>query len=189
MITSLIQAKYFLDPSVKGRTIDVSTTGGVVTLQGQVASDNERAQALLLARTTQGVQRVEDSLTLDASLAQPPLEPIASRPALPNVSPDASAPAVGTSAPQGAATSTGAAGAATSGTRTQDTTLESALQKKFAADAQLKAAGIQVSAKDGVVLVQGSVPTPAAKQRALTMARETEGAVQVVDRLSVASKR
>ena len=67
-VASRIQAKYFLDDAVKARRIDVTAAGGVVTLRGEVASEDERARALLLARTTDGVQRVEDSLTVNASL-------------------------------------------------------------------------------------------------------------------------
>ena len=67
-VASRIQAKYFLDAAVKARRIDVTAAGGVVTLQGEVASEDERARALLLARTSEGVQRVEDSLTVNASL-------------------------------------------------------------------------------------------------------------------------
>jgi hyperosmotically inducible protein len=67
-VVSLVQAKYFLDPTIKGRNISVELAGGVVTLRGQVASENERAQALTLARSTPGVQRVEDYLTVDAAL-------------------------------------------------------------------------------------------------------------------------
>lgn len=203
MITSLIQAKYYLDPSVKTRNVDVSTHAGVVTLRGQVASDNERAQALLLARTTEGVQRVEDSLTIDASLGQSPSplpgsgEPAAStplrsgepsaspglgdaRPALPNAAtpPPATPRSGAASAPAGSAPA-----------RSGDTSVAGALEAKLAGDAQLKGAGIQVSARDGIVMLQGTVPNQAAKQRAVTMARRTEGVVQVVDRLTVASRK
>jgi hyperosmotically inducible protein len=64
LVTSMIQAKFFQDPEVKTRDIDVSTRNGVVTLRGEVASAAERAQALRLARETQGVQRVEDALRI-----------------------------------------------------------------------------------------------------------------------------
>ena len=67
-ITTMIQAKYFLDSTVKGRRLDVDTHSGVVTLRGDVASDAERAQALRLARETEGVQRVEDMLAVNAAL-------------------------------------------------------------------------------------------------------------------------
>ena len=73
----------------------------------------------------------------------------------------------------------------TSGIRAEETGLESALKGKFTADAQLKAARIEISARDGVVLLQGTAPTQAAKQRALTMTRETEGVVQVIDRIAI----
>lgn len=67
-VTSMVQARFFQDPAIKSRRIDVMAAQGVVTLKGQVASDAERSQALLLAKTTPGVQRVEDSLTVDAAI-------------------------------------------------------------------------------------------------------------------------
>ena len=69
VVMSRIQARYFLDPFMKARRIEVGAREGVVTLRGELASDDERAQALLLARTTEGVERVEDALTVDAALA------------------------------------------------------------------------------------------------------------------------
>ncbi len=67
-ITTTIQAKYFTSGNVKGRRIDVDTRGGVVTLRGEVASEAEREEALRVARETEGVQRVEDMLTVNAAL-------------------------------------------------------------------------------------------------------------------------
>src|SRR5919106_4680894 len=67
-VTSRIQAKFFLDDSIKERRIQVDTHNGIVTLRGDVASDNERAQALLIARTTEGAERVEDALTVNAGI-------------------------------------------------------------------------------------------------------------------------
>ena len=69
-ITSAIQARYFLEPTIKARRIDVDTHAGVVTLAGNVGSESERSDALTLARTTDGVQRVEDHLTVDAAIDQ-----------------------------------------------------------------------------------------------------------------------
>jgi hyperosmotically inducible protein len=67
-VVSLVQARYYLDPALKTRQNDVTAANGVVTLKGQVASEGERAQALSLARSTQGVQRVEDALTVAAGI-------------------------------------------------------------------------------------------------------------------------
>ena len=65
---TMIQAKYFMDPAIKARNIDIQVANGVVTLKGSVGSETERQQALLLARSAAGVQRVEDYLTVDAAL-------------------------------------------------------------------------------------------------------------------------
>ena len=63
-LTGKIKSKMALDDVVRARTIDVSTTAGVVTLGGTVRSVAERDQALRLARETKGVTRVVDHLAL-----------------------------------------------------------------------------------------------------------------------------
>jgi osmotically-inducible protein OsmY len=154
-VTSRIQAKYFLDPAIKGRRIQVETQNGVVTLRGEVANDNERAQALLLARTTEGVDRVEDALDVNAALD-------ASTPAA-SASPNVPAPAIA-----------------------EDEALTALVQSRLGDDTALNAATtIAVTAKDGVVLLDGTAPTAAAKQRALSIARGTDGVVQVIDRIRI----
>ena len=157
-ITATIQSKYFLDDRIKGRHINVTSSGGVVTLNGDVDDDTERAQALLLARTTDGVTRVEDHLTIAAA-------------------PAAAAASASASAPSAAPAPGG------------DEALSGRVQSQFSSDAQIKGASIEVTAKNGVVLLQGTVPTAAAKQRALALARETDGVAQVVDRILVAKAK
>ena len=63
-VSGKIKSKMALDELVRARTIDVSTTGGVVTLAGTVRSIAERDQAFLLARDTKGVTRVVDHLVV-----------------------------------------------------------------------------------------------------------------------------
>jgi len=67
-ITTMIQARYFIDDRIKARRINVDTMSGVVTVHGTVASEDERAHALRIARETEGVSRVEDALTVDAAV-------------------------------------------------------------------------------------------------------------------------
>jgi hyperosmotically inducible periplasmic protein len=67
-ITNMVQARFFLEPAIKTRAIDVQTSNGVVTLSGRVANEMERSEALLIARNTSGVGRVEDALTVDNTL-------------------------------------------------------------------------------------------------------------------------
>ena len=63
-ITAKIKAKMALDDLVKAAKIDVDTDGSVVTLSGRVASEDERARAVRLARETEGVTSVVDKLTI-----------------------------------------------------------------------------------------------------------------------------
>ena len=69
-----------------------------------------------------------------------------------------------------------------------DSAIRDSLTSKFAADAAAKTATIDVSVRDRVVTLQGTAPTAAAKQSALTIAKQTAGVTQVVDRISVRPK-
>lgn len=61
-ITTAVKAKLLADTTVGGLKIDVDTSGGIVTLTGNVASRAEAMQAVKLARGTEGVERVVDNL-------------------------------------------------------------------------------------------------------------------------------
>ena len=61
-LTTKIKSKMALDDSVRARTIDVSTTDGVVTLTGTVGPGAEHDQAVRLARDTKGIKQVVDHL-------------------------------------------------------------------------------------------------------------------------------
>ena len=181
-VSTGIQAKFFRDSALKSRHIDVATQGGIVTLRGTVANDNERAQARLLAWTTHGVQRVDDVLTIDRSLEQPQvLTTSASPQAAPAGAPSASpSPAVVPQTQGQAAQSPTQGQPAQAAPAAADTAVENAIRGKLG-----NVQGITVSARDGVVLLDGAVPTAEAKQRAITAVRQTQGVVQVVDRVRV----
>jgi osmotically-inducible protein OsmY len=71
-----------------------------------------------------------------------------------------------------------------------DDMLVARVQSQLSTDATANGGAIEVTAKNGVVLLQGTVPTSAVKQRALMAARGVEGVTQVVDRIRVgAAKR
>jgi len=63
-ITSEVKTKLLGDTKVGGLKIDVDTKDNVVTLTGNVKSVEEKNEALRLARTTAGVKRVVDKLTV-----------------------------------------------------------------------------------------------------------------------------
>jgi len=64
-LTAKIKSKMALDDLVRARTIDVSTTSGVVTLKGTVRSASEHVRAVQLAKETAGVRQVVDHLSIE----------------------------------------------------------------------------------------------------------------------------
>ena len=67
-----------------------------------------------------------------------------------------------------------------------DPGITTSVKSRFAADDTVKAYQIDVDTRDGVVTLSGNVPTAAAKQQAVALARETDGVRNVVDNLTVA---
>ena len=63
-ITMKVKANLLDDPVVKGLRIDVDTREGVVYLTGNVANENEKEQAIRVARGTEGVREVQANLTI-----------------------------------------------------------------------------------------------------------------------------
>lgn len=63
-ITTSVKSRLAADDLVKARRIDVDTRERVVTLTGEVRSADEEAQALKIARDTNGVANVVDQLSV-----------------------------------------------------------------------------------------------------------------------------
>ena len=66
-----------------------------------------------------------------------------------------------------------------------DAGVTTSVKAKFAQDDLVKAHQINVTTREGVVTLSGDVDTPAAKQQAVRLARQTEGVTDVIDQLSV----
>jgi hyperosmotically inducible protein len=67
-----------------------------------------------------------------------------------------------------------------------DVGITTAVKSKLAADDTVKAYQINVDTKEGVVTLTGEVPSQAAKETAVQIARATDGVNSVVDNLTVA---
>jgi hyperosmotically inducible protein len=61
-VTTAVKTKFLADPAVAGLKIDVDTKGSIVTLTGTVPTSTEKARAVEVARTTDGVKSVVDNL-------------------------------------------------------------------------------------------------------------------------------
>lgn len=174
-ITAKIQSRYFLDDDVKGRNINVDTTGGVVTLRGTVSSQTERSQALAIARNTDGVREVHADLQIvpgdrDTTDAVKRSARDAGRKM--NDAADAAGRKAG-------------AAVATAGQKIDDAWITTKLQSKFFIHDEIQAHKIDVDTRDGVVTMTGTVPTLAAKEAAGYLASETRGVTRVVNNLLV----
>jgi hyperosmotically inducible protein len=67
-----------------------------------------------------------------------------------------------------------------------DVGITTAVKSKLAADDTVKAYKIDVDTKEGVVTLTGEVPSQAAKETAVQIARATDGVSSVVDNLTIA---
>jgi hyperosmotically inducible periplasmic protein len=165
-ITTQVQAKYFADELVKGRRIDVDTNGGTVTLTGEVSSVAERQRALARAGEVDGVTRVVDRLKVSAETA-------------------GTAGGPGPDAWPGRREERGERTADRLGDEISDAWITTKVQSKYYLDTDVKGLQINVSTNGGVVTITGKVETAAARDKALGIAKSTDGVKQVIDKLVV----
>lgn len=71
-ITARIKAKLIADPEINPFHIDVDTVNGIVTLNGEVASDAPKQEAEKLARHTDGVKQVNNLIQVKGEPPPPP---------------------------------------------------------------------------------------------------------------------
>jgi osmotically-inducible protein OsmY len=171
-ITTQIHAKYFLDPDIKGRDINVDTTAGVVTLRGEVHSAAEHNNALAKARATEGVKQVIDKLAITPG----------DRPMTAEIR-DKAAASLPRDKEQVKAQAKTAADRV--GKEISDTWITTQVQAMYFLDRDVKGMQISVTTKGGLVTLTGAVDSETARQKAISDARSIEGVKQVVDKLSV----
>jgi hyperosmotically inducible periplasmic protein len=174
-ITTQIYAKFFADPDIKGRNIDVDTTAGVVTLTGEVHSAAEKAQAIAKARGTDGVTRVVDKLTLTPG----------DRPMSAEVRDKAAAARDKAAADWPKRKEQAKTAADRIGKEISDTWITTKVQSMYFLDREVKGMDIDVTTNAGVVTLAGTVDSEAARKKAIADAKSIEGVKQVVDKLVV----
>lgn len=160
-ITTSVKSQLVADELVRARNINVDTRERVVTLTGEVRSAEEEAQALQIARNTNGVADVVDQIAI---VAEP-----------------ASAPTTGIG---------GIRGEPRPGeVLTADPNLTAQVKTRLLTDPDVAGLRIDVDTRDQVVTLTGTVRTEAEKSRALQLAREVEGVTRVTDRLTVEGRQ
>lgn len=156
-ITTSVKSQLTTDDLVKARNIDVDTNDRVVTLTGDVHSEQEEAKALEIARGTRGVVDVVDNLSV-APFAEPSPAP-----------------------------TTGRYGETPGGVDRPklDAGVTAEIKTRLLADRMVSGLKIDVDTKDRVVTLTGTVSSQAERERALEIARGVEDVVRVEDKLTI----
>ena len=177
-ITTAVKGKLAADDVVKSYRIDVDTKDHVVTLNGAVDTPAARERAVQLARNTDGVRDVVDRLTVTPGVT-------------PTTGVDDKAQGEAKDATRDTdrkvddAQKKAGETADKVGDAAANAALTSVVKTKFLADTTVSGLNIDVDSNKGVVTLTGNVRSAAEKQRAVKIARETEGVKSVVDRLKV----
>jgi osmotically-inducible protein OsmY len=160
-ITTQIQARYFASPDVKPWNIEVTTTsGGHVTLRGEVATAEARDAAVRIAEETEGVTAVENLLRSTEEM-------------------------VATSGRGGSAQEAGGSDLSDDWLERPDLWITTKIQAKYFIDDEVRARNIDVDTRGGVVTLRGAVDSYAIRRQAVALARNTEGVREVRDELQV----
>jgi len=198
-ITTAVKTKLAADDTVKAYQIDVDTANHVVTLTGVVETAAAEEAAIAIARGTDGVTDVVDRITVNAAAATSPenlREEARERADAAGDSIRDGVDATKNAAERGAEATKGVAGDAaervgTAAERTgdviSDAAVTTAVKSKFLADTSTPGLKIDVDTKDGVVTLSGTVRTRAEADRAVSLARDTNGVKRVVNNLKVAA--
>jgi hyperosmotically inducible periplasmic protein len=175
-ITTQVYARFFADPDIKGRNIDVDTAGGMVTLTGEVHSAAEKSQAVGKARATDGVTQVVDKLTLN---------PGGGRPLSADVRDKAAAARDKAVADWPKRKDQARTAADRIGKEISDTWITTKVQSMYFLDREVKGMDIDVTTTGGVVALAGTVSSDAVRKKAIADAQSIEGVKRVVDKLVV----
>jgi osmotically-inducible protein OsmY len=169
-ITTAVKSRLAADNTVKAYEIDVDTANGVVTLSGTVDRPVAKQQAVVIARQTDGVTDVVDNIEVS---------PVPTR-TTGDVDDNRDATGDARNAGDRASDAAGRAGAVVT-----DAAITTAVKAKVLADANTPGTAIDVDTQGGVVTLTGTVASRAAADRAVALARETNGVKNVVNNLKV----
>jgi hyperosmotically inducible protein len=172
-VTTAVKSKLAADDTVRAYQIDVDTDDRVVTLSGTVETSAEKEHAVMLARQTDGVRDVVDQITVNPAAA-------ATTGDIRDEANEAAREAreEAREAGQESREAAGRAGAAVT-----DAAITSAVKSKLLADTAVSGLKIDVDTNSGVVTLNGNVGTKAEAERAVSLARGTDGVTRVVNNL------
>src|SRR5882762_7108539 len=175
--------------TLKKYDIDVKVNNGVAMLTGTVATEAERRKAEQLA-TVPGVARVDNQLVVKpdtkgtAGTVQRKTDKAAEK-----TKEGVNKAGDKTKEGAGVVADKTKEGLSKTGEVITDGWILSRVKMKFVGEDVLKGSDIDVDVKDHVVTLSGTVPSAAARARAIEQAKEVEGVHQVMDRLTIGPKK
>jgi osmotically-inducible protein OsmY len=172
-LTATVKTKLAADTDTSASSINVDTSGGVVTLNGAVSTAAEKSKAEQIAKATEGVTRVVNNLTIRAGAG----ETIGNNRDDNTTSVDDKAKAAADKAGDKAAEAGRDAGEAVG---------DAAVLAKI--KAQFVTAGIigtNVDVTDGAVVLRGEVDSATEKSQAESIAKKTDGVKSVKNMLTI----
>ena len=191
-----IERRIHNDSTLKRYDVKVSVSGDIVTLTGTVASAAERDRATRLAKV-QGITRVDNQVVVDRS----------ARGTTGAIDKAAEKTKEGTSkaidkSKEGAekavekskeGTATGLSktgeGVKKAGSAITDAFILASVKTRLFGEDVLKGSDINVDCDHHVVTLRGTVPSDAARARAIELTRKADGVDRVVDRLTIGPKK
>ena len=172
-----VKSQLAKDDTTKGSDIAVDTGQKTVTLNGTVASGEQKTRADQIAQNTKGVKAVVDDISVNpnaAATAGRYDEQTTTEKAKTKTEDAAHTAKVKT---ERAASKTGEV--------IEDSAITSDLKTKFLAEPGVPGAAIHVETTNGVVMLSGNVKTKAEEDKALSITRGTTGVKRVVNHMKV----
>lgn len=169
---------------LSGSNIDVDVKDGVVTLQGTVPSEAGRARAISEARKTSGVKNVIDQLQIAPAYDHGKVDKVQDKTAR-------AAEKAGDKMAKAAdkAEDKTASGMKKTGRAIDDGWIKSKIYAQYLSDwnTVLNDSDIDVDVKNNMVTLNGTVKSAAAKAKAVSIAKATDGVKGVTDNLHVST--
>jgi len=189
-ITTNVKTKLAADDSVKAYQVDVDTRNGVVTLSGTVENTAAKEQAITIARGTDGVRDVIDQIRVgEAAATAGTRDNDVDVDVDTNIDDKAASAArsAGAEIKEESREAKAKAGeiADKTGAAITDAAITSAVKAKFLADTTVKGLRIDVDTSNGMVTLNGNVSSKAEADRAMTLARSTDGVKTVHSNLKI----
>lgn len=195
-ITTNVKTKMAADDTVKAYQIDVDTENGVVTLTGDVDNAAAKEQAVIIVRNTNGVRDVIDRIEVSNAAATAGRDrdndnDLGDR--IENQARELGSDIKRETSELGSdiKRESGKLGgeikeeSAQAGRAVGDAAITSAVKTRFLADTTVKGMKVDVDTDNGVVTLNGTVSSRAEADRAMMLARNTEGVKSVVNNLKV----